>query len=159
MSYHPHATAHGQQHAPSAQHMATSASQTSADFLADSLTAVQSRAVNYDHVVLPSRAQLDQEIYEAKLARDQGRISPLQYCEVIARCMLVGNARSDRAKQGLRKSIRGEDTRELRKRDFDLNDSELDESLEQARRRVDMKMENKRRSEQGMYRRTVTRGL
>ncbi|KAA1471040.1 hypothetical protein DENSPDRAFT_836979 [Dentipellis sp. KUC8613] len=115
--------------------------------------------VNYDHMVLPSRAQLDQEIHEAKLARNQGRISPLQYCEVLAKCLLVGRVRIDRAKQGLRKSIRGEDTRELRKRDFDLTDADLDKSQEQTRRRVEMKIENWRRSEQGILRRTVTRGL
>ncbi|KAA1471039.1 hypothetical protein DENSPDRAFT_836978 [Dentipellis sp. KUC8613] len=116
-------------------------------------------AVDYDHLVLPSRAQLNQEIYEAKVARDQGLISPLQYCEVLAKCLLVGRVRIDRAKQCLRKSMEGEDTRELRKRAFDLTDRDLDESMEQTRRRVETKIENRLRSEQGMLRRTITRGL
>ncbi|TFY55629.1 hypothetical protein EVG20_g9253 [Dentipellis fragilis] len=160
MSYHPYSAAYGQQNTLSANHTAASSSQTNTNSLSGSSNAVQSSdAVNYDNVVLPSRAQLDQEMYEAKLARDQGRISPTQYCEVLARCMHAREARLDRAMQGLRRAKQGENTRELINRNFDLTDSEVGESREQARRRIELKLENLRRHEQGICRRRVTRGF
>ncbi|KAA1471019.1 hypothetical protein DENSPDRAFT_836967 [Dentipellis sp. KUC8613] len=120
---------------------------------------VQLTDVNYDNVVLPRRAQLDQEMYEAKLARDEGRISPSQYCEVLVRCMQARQARLDRGMQGLRRAMQGEDTRELINRNFDLSESDVNESREQARRIIMLKLENWRRSEQGILRRRGTGGF
>ncbi|TFY55627.1 hypothetical protein EVG20_g9251 [Dentipellis fragilis] len=138
----------------------TSTSQIDTDSLASFKDAVQQRrTINYDNVVLPSRAQLEQELHEAKLARDQGRISDMQYCKILCTCSHMGDARLNRAVQGSRDAVRGERGRELMKRNFDLTDSEVDESNKQALRLIAMKMENERRSERGMFQRTVTRGL
>ncbi|KAA1471017.1 hypothetical protein DENSPDRAFT_86044 [Dentipellis sp. KUC8613] len=160
MSYHPHATIHDQQNSSSAQYTVTAAGQDNISSLASFQDSVERwRNVNYDDVVLPSRAQLYQEICEARLARDQGRISSIQYNDVLCNCMLMGHARLDRAVLGLRDLIRGDRGPELMKRNFDLTDKEVDESHKQALREIGMQMENERRNEQARHRRMITRGI
>ncbi|KAA1471037.1 hypothetical protein DENSPDRAFT_836975, partial [Dentipellis sp. KUC8613] len=160
MSYHPYVPPQGQQSSPSAHHTMTAPKvQINTESLESLSFAVRSPdAADHDNVVLPSRAQLDKDMYEAKLAWDQGRISGTQYGEILCSRTLMGCVRLNRQMQGLRAAMRGEDTRERMKRDFDMTDLELDEARGKTVRKTKMKMENERRGEQALFRRTVTRG-
>ncbi|TFY66652.1 hypothetical protein EVG20_g4443 [Dentipellis fragilis] len=118
-----------------------------------------SNTSNHEDQVLPSRTQIDRELYEARLALDQGRISEAQYFDVLCDSLAKGAARLDRGRLGLRRAMRDEDSRKQIQREYGLTDKEMEEMRGETRRTINLKLENEQRNEQGRLRRVVTRGL
>ncbi|TFY64113.1 hypothetical protein EVG20_g6054 [Dentipellis fragilis] len=113
---------------------------------------------NSDDQVLPTDAEIDQEIYEAKIARNQGLISTIQYLDIVCAGLEKGSALLERESQGLDRARRGEDSRELIQRDSGRTDAEMDADLGQVERIIRIQLTNERRGEARRLRRAVTRG-
>ncbi|KAA1476369.1 hypothetical protein DENSPDRAFT_843307 [Dentipellis sp. KUC8613] len=111
-----------------------------------------------DEQVLPTGEQIDQEIYEAKIARIQGRISTAEYGKILVAGLEKGSARLERQRRGLRRALKGEDSRESIIRDAGLTDAEGDILFQRIRRTINLELVNGRRGEARRLRRAITRG-
>ncbi|KAA1476370.1 hypothetical protein DENSPDRAFT_843310 [Dentipellis sp. KUC8613] len=115
-------------------------------------------SLNSDERVLPTDAEIDREIYEAKIARSQGLISTVQYLNVLCAGLNKGSAILERKYEGIQRAMRGEDSRESIQRDAGFTDAEMDAELDQAERIIRIQLVNERREEARRFRRAVTRG-
>ncbi|KAA1476362.1 hypothetical protein DENSPDRAFT_843296 [Dentipellis sp. KUC8613] len=180
MSYHPYAPAHDHRASSSAYQTPTSAGYTESNVTtSSSLNAAASNAVlgpagfthglqdsdshspntvSPDEQVLPTGEQIDQEIYEAKIARIQGRISTAEYGKILVAGLEKGSARLERQRRGLRRALRGEDSRESIIRDAGLTDAEGNVLFQRVRRTINLQLENGRRGEARRLRPAMTRG-
>ncbi|KAA1475355.1 hypothetical protein DENSPDRAFT_852924 [Dentipellis sp. KUC8613] len=180
MSYHPYATARDHRASSSTNRTSTSEGYTTFNVTANSsLNATTSNAAhvpgNYTHAlgvpnpqapksansddqILYTDAEIDQEIYEAKIARSQGLISTVQYLDILCAGLNKGSTILDRKYEGIQRAMRGEDSRESIQRDAGFTDAEMDAELDQAERIIRIQLVNERREGARRFRRAVTRG-
>ncbi|KAA1476371.1 hypothetical protein DENSPDRAFT_843312 [Dentipellis sp. KUC8613] len=176
MSYHPYAPAHDHRASSSAYQMPTSAGYAESNVTtSSSLNAAASNAVlapancaqglqwsnntvSSHEQVLPTRAQINQEINEAKIAYDQGRISTIEYGNILVAGLEKKSARLERQHRGLQRALIGEDTREAIIRDAGFTDAEGDTFFRRIRRTINLELVNGQRGEARRLRRAITRG-
>ncbi|TFY66823.1 hypothetical protein EVG20_g4257 [Dentipellis fragilis] len=180
MSYHPYAAARDRRTSSSAYRTSTSAGYTESNVTTSSShNATTSNVVrapgnyarglqvadsqisntaNSDDQVLPTGAQIDQEIYEAEVALNQGRISTVQYGKILCAGLKKGSARLHREYQGIQRALRGEDSHVSIQRDAGFTDAESDAWFEEIRRTINFELVNGRRGEARRLRRAITRG-
>ncbi|KAA1475354.1 hypothetical protein DENSPDRAFT_843320 [Dentipellis sp. KUC8613] len=111
-----------------------------------------------DGQVLLTSAQINQEIYEAEAARNQGLISTAQYLKVLCTGLTKGSALLNREYEGLQRAIRGEDSRESIIRDAGFTEAESKAWFQEIDNIWNSRMVNGQRGEARRLRRAITRG-
>ncbi|KAA1475357.1 hypothetical protein DENSPDRAFT_842117 [Dentipellis sp. KUC8613] len=174
MSSHPYVAAHDQRTGPPTRCTSTSAIYNSTDVTISNLAHVSenrahglrlpdtrgqiSDAVKSDGQVLPTSAQINQEIYEAEAARNQGLISTAQYLKVLCGGLTKGSALLNRELEGLRRAMRGEDSREAIIRDAGFTDAESEAWFQEIENIWNAGMVNGQRGKARKFHRAITRG-